>query len=333
MKKQRNKSLLPNVILALASSCFFIWIITSYGGYHLCLKGEMTGMGYSIGVIAFVFAILVSLPLAGVPLLLGKSDAMVDLQSGQWLIARISMVSGVLLLAGMGFCRSLFENGLYYNGKDAASGEDGMFFWKLMMIPCALTGILLIVSLYQEMRLRKIGSDIGSSIILRFKMNRRDVVYLALMELGMLMLTILFYALIASHFGECIIFRGDQPYGIHTPGTMIYICAGVLEDISEVMLFGTPIVTFIALKKDVQKRIMRIAPRFYAAVNGFLLVIMLYYITFYDTDLYNGDYEIIQNCSGNAVTLTELLVVPIGVAALLLILSLHRMWSQSKESE
>lgn len=333
MKKERNKRLLPNVILALASSFFFIWIIVTYGEYHLLLKGEMTGMGYSIGVVAFVFVILSSVPLAGVSLLHGKNDVMVDRQSGRWLITRMSMVSSVLLLAGMGFCRSLFETGVYDSENHAVSSEKGDVFWTIMILPFALAGILLAVSLYQGVRLRKSRPDLGRSIVRRFNTNRREVEYLVLMELGMLLLTLLFYALIASRFGECIIFRGTRPYGIHTPGTMVYVCAEVLEDISEVMLIGTPIVTFVVLKKEVQKRIMRIAPQFYATVNGLLLAIMLYYIAFYDTDLYNGDYEMIYDCSGNAVTLTELLIVPMGVAALLLILSVHRIWAQSKERE
>jgi hypothetical protein len=331
MEKYSYKKLMMNTVLAFAMSFFFIGVIVAYGRYQLCIKGTSTGGGCSIGLIAFLLVIAACLPLAGIPLLGRKRNEIEYKEFGFWLVTKISMASGILVLVAIVFCKCIFETSLYEGGEQLAQDNSENYFWKMLLLPCVLAFIQLSISLYQGVKLEKNRPNIGNAVILQLGMNRRDVEYLAVIELGLLVLTIIFYSLSLSDVGDCIIFRGSKPYGVYTDGTMIYIVAGVLEDVSEIMLFVTPIATFILLKKELQDRIMKIAPRVCALVSAGLLAIMLYYIMFYDNYLYNGNYELLESNSGQMVTLLELFAVPLIISAMLLILSLKRIMDQRKE--
>lgn len=140
----------------------------------------------------------------------------------------------------------------------------------------------------------------------------------------------MFYILEASYFGECIIFRGVEAASTNTTGIMIFNITDNLESLSEIMLFGTPIVTFVILKKKEQQEVMRIVPQVSAAISAIILAIMLYYVAIYNKNLYNGDYELVKSSSGQVVTIAGLFVVPIILAIILLAVSVLKIYEQRK---
>ena len=77
---------------------------------------------------------------------------------------------------------------------------------------------------------------------------------------------------------------------------------------------------------------MRIVPQIAAAISAVILAMMLYYVAIYNTKLYNGDYELVKNSSGQVVTIAGLLVVPIIITIVLLALSFWKIYEYRKSS-
>ena len=327
MEKERRKILL-NTLMFLAMACLFVGLIIAYGKYNFCLKGETTEKGYSIGLVMFFFVIVASYPMFFTFI---RRDLKEKMSKLSWLVIHSSIFSSSLVFLGIAFCRSIFEPEIYNVSGFVVHSDNGIGFWTLLLLQAALSLILLVISLYQSFQMKKNNPEVGREVVSLLRMNRNSVGYLATNEIGFLMLVLIFYIISASYFGECIIFRGVESPATNATGTMLYIIADRLESLAELLICVVPILSFVILKKQEQQEVMRIVPQIAAAISGVILAIMLYYVAIYNTKLYNGDYELVKNSSGQVVTIAGLLVVPIIITIGLLALSLWKIYEQRKK--
>lgn len=328
MEKERVKIIL-NTLISLAMACLFVGLIIAYGKYNFCLKGETTEKGYSFGLVMFFFVIVASYPMFFTFIRRDLKGKMTQLS---WLVMHASLFSSTLVFIGIAFCRSIFEPAVYDVSGDVVHGDNGISFWTLLLLQVALSLTLFTISLYQSFQMRKKNPEVGREVVSLLRMNRNSVGYLAANELGFLMLVLIFYIISASYFGECIIFRGVESPVTNTTGIMLYIIADRLESLAELLVCVVPILSFVILKKQEQQEIMRIVPQIAAAISAVILAMMLYYVAIYNTKLYNGDYELVKNSSGQVVTIAGLLVVPIIITIVLLALSLWKIYEYRKSS-
>ena len=326
MKKEKRK-ILPNILLCVIIVCLFVSLIITYGKYNFCLKGETSKGGYSVALVMLFFTIVASYPLFGTFM---RRDLMGKMPQISWLIIHASILSSALVFVGIAFCRSIFESQIYNAAGSIAHSNSKINFWTMLLLQEIFSLVLFIVSLCQSISIRKNHPEIGDETVSQLRLNRNNVGYLAINEIVFLILVLMFYILEASYFGECIIFRGVEAASTNTTGIMIFNIADNLESLSEIMLFGTPIVTFVILKKKEQQEVMRIVPQVSAAISAIILAIMLYYVAIYNKNLYNGDYELVKSSSGQVVTIAGLFVVPIILAIILLAVSVLKIYEQRK---
>lgn len=326
MGRERRKIIL-NTLMSLAMACLFIGLIIAYGKYNFCLKGETTEKGYSIGLVMFFFVVVTSYPIFFTFIRRDLKEKMLKLS---WLVIHATIFSSALVFIGIAFCRSIFEPEIYNVSGSVVHSDNGIDFWTLLLLQAALSLTLLAISLCQSFQMRKNNPEVGREVVSLLRMNRNSVGYLAANEIGFLMLVLIFYIISASYFGECIIFRGVESPATNATGIMLYIIADRLESLAELLICVVPILSFVILKKQEQQEVMRIIPQISAAISAIILAIMLYYVAIYNTKLYNGNYELVKNSSGQIVTIAGLLVVPIIITIVLLALSLWKIYEQRK---